>query len=154
MDLQRFLQAALQPRQASVDVPLLKPWFGDAAPVWVVRGLTAAEMARAEEAARGHLDNIRAMVDALVGDAADKAASFRRALGLSESDVPADISRRIEMLTAGAVNPELGPNNREVAVKLAENFPGVFYALTNAIINLTGQGSEPGKPPRSGQTHG
>jgi hypothetical protein len=66
--------------------------------------------------------------------------------------VPADISRRIEMLTAGAVNPALGAANRDVAVKLAESFPGVFYALTNAIINLTGQGSEPGKPRRSGPT--
>ncbi len=152
MDLQRFLQAALQPRQASVDVPLLKPWFGDAEPVWVVRGLTAAEMARADEAARSGLDNVRAMIEALAGDAADKAANFRRSLGLSEDDVPADISRRIEMLTAGAVNPELGTANREVAVKLAEAFPVVFYTLTNQIINLTGQGAEPGKPRRSGPT--
>lgn len=152
MDLQRFLQAALQPRQASIDVPLLAPWFGDAEPVWVVRGLTAAELARAEEAARGHLENVRAMIDALTGDAADKAAAFRRGLGLSETDVPADISRRIEMLAAGSVQPVLGAANRDVAVKLAEAFPGVFYALTNAIINLTGQGSEPGKPRRSGPT--
>ena len=152
MDLQRFLQAALQPRQASIDVPLLKTWFGDANPVWVVRGLTAAEMARANEAALSGLDNVRAMIEALAGDAADKAAAFRRSLGLSDSDVPADVSRRIEMLTAGAVSPELGSANREVAVKLAESFPSVFYALTNAIVNLTGQGCEPGKPRRSGPT--
>jgi len=39
-----------------------------------------------------------------------------------------------------------------VAVKLAETFPTVFYQLTNAITNLTGQGAEVGKPKRSGKT--
>ena len=153
MDLQAFLNAALQPRQQRVPVPELERWFSPGAEVvWVVRGLTAAELARANQAAEHGLANVRALVAALAGDAANKAASIRQTLGLSGDDVPADVSRRIEMLAAGSVSPALGPDNRDVAVKLAEQYAARFYELTNAILNLTGQGSEPGKPKRSGQT--
>lgn len=146
MDIQKFLNANLKPRQTSVDVPELVAWFApDVPPAWVVRGLTAAELCRANQAAERGLDNVRAMVTALAGDG-DKAAAIRQAMGLSTEDVPGDISRRIEMLAAGSVAPELGDGNRDVAVKLAEMFPTVFYQLTNAITNLTGQGAEPGKP--------
>jgi len=153
LDLQAFLSAALQPRQQRVPVPELAHWLlPGAEAVWVVRGLTAAELSRANQAAESGLANVRALVAALAGDAANKAATIRQTLGLSDEDVPADVSRRIEMLTAGSVSPVLGPDNRDVAVKLAEDFPGQFYALTSAIVNLTGQGSEPGKPKRSGST--
>lgn len=152
MDLQKFLQAALAPRQAVVPVPELAAWFGADAPAqWTVRGLSAAELSRANEAAEGGLDKARAMVAALAGDG-DKAAAIRSALGLSAEDVPADISRRIDMLATGSVQPVLGVDGRDVAVKLAEAYPTTFYQLTNTIINLTGQGAEPGKLPRSGQT--
>jgi hypothetical protein len=153
LDLHAFLNATLQPRQQRVPVPELAHWLlPGAEAVWVVRGLSAAEMARANDAAEGGLAKVRALVAALAGDAATKAADIRKTLGLSSDDVPADISRRIEMLAAGSVNPALGPDNRDVAVKLAEDFPSQFYLLTNAIINLTGQGAELGKPKRSGQT--
>ena len=151
MDLQKFLSAQLAPRQSTVDVPELAAWFGKEPAAWTVRGLTAAELSRANQAADRGLDNARAMVAALAGDG-DKAAAIRTAMGLSNDDVPGDISRRIEMLAAGSVAPLLGGDNRDVAVKLAETFPTVFYQLTNAITNLTGQGAEVGKPKRSGKT--
>ena len=152
MDIQKFLNAALRPREASIEVPDLAQWFGaDERPVWVVRGLTAAELGRANQAAERGLDNVRALVAAMAGDG-DKAGAIRRAMGLSDEDVPADISRRIEMLAAGSVAPALGSDNRDVAVKLAETYPTVFYNLTNQILTLTGQGAEMGKPKRSGTT--
>lgn len=151
MDLQKFLGAPLAPRQSTLDVPELAAWFGDKPTVWTVRGLTAAELSRANLAADRGLDTARAMVAALAGDG-DKAATIRAAIGLSNDDVPGDISRRIEMLAAGSVAPVLGTDNRDVAVKLAEAFPTTFYQLTNAITNLTGQGAEVGKPKRSGKT--
>lgn len=152
MDIQKFLNAALQAREASVDVPELAAWFAKGAPtVWMVRGLNAAEMDRARQAGERGLDNMRAMVTALAGQG-DKAAAIRQTMGLSDEDVPGDVSRRIEMLAAGSVAPALGSDNRDVAVKLAETFPTTFYQLTNAIINLTGQGAELGKPKRSGKT--
>lgn len=152
MDIQKFLNAALQPRQQDMPVPDLQGWFpaGKDA-VWTVRGLTAAELARANQAAESGLDNVRAMVAAMAGDG-EKAQAIRKAMGLSSEDVPSDISRRIEMLSAGSVSPLLGADNRDVAVKLAETFPTVFYHLSNAILTLTGQGAEPGKPKRSGKT--
>lgn len=151
MDLQKFLSAPLAPRQSTVEVPELAAWFGKEPAAWTVRGLTAAELSRANQAADRGLDNARAMVAALAGDG-DKAAAIRTAMGLSNDDVPGDVSRRIEMLAAGSVAPLLGGDNRDVAVKLAETFPTVFYQLTNAITNLTGQGAEVGKPKRSGKT--
>ncbi len=152
MHIQEFLNAALRPREASIEVPELAQWFGaDERAVWVVRGLTAAELGRANQAAERGLDNVRALVAAMAGDG-DKAGAIRKAMGLSDEDVPADISRRIEMLAAGSVAPALGSDNRDVAVKLAEAYPTVFYNLTNHILTLTGQGAELGKPKRSGTT--
>ena len=146
MDIQKFLNATLTQRRAEVTVPELAAWFAPgAAPVWTVRGLSAAELSRANQAAERGLDNVRAMVAAMAGEG-DKAAAIRQAMGLSDEEVPGDVSRRIEMLAAGSVAPALGADNRDVAVKLAETFPTVFYQLTNHIINLTGQGAEPGKP--------
>lgn len=152
MDLQKFLNAALRPREASIEVPELAQWFGDGEPaVWVVRSLTAAELGRANQAAERGLENVKAMVAALAGDG-DKAGAIRSAMGISDEDVPADVSRRIEMLAAGSVSPVLGSENRDVAVRLAETFPTVFYNLTNHILTLTGQGAEMGKPRRSGSS--
>lgn len=153
MDLQKFLSAALVPRTEDVPVPELAAWFAEGEPaVWVIRGLTAAEMGRAREAAERGLDNVKALVEALAGDGAGKVVAIRKAFGLADDDVPADVSRRIEMLAAGSVSPALGMDSREVAVKLAETFPTVFFNLTNRILALTGQGAEMGKPKRSGKT--
>ena len=152
MDVQKFLNAALKPREVSIEVPELAEWFGkDEKPVWIVRGLTAAELGRANQAADKSNENLRALVAAMAG-AGDKAGAIRKTMGLSDDDVPTDVSRRIEMLAAGSVSPEVGSANRDVAVKLAESFPTIFYNLTNNILNLTGQGAETGKPKRSGQT--
>lgn len=155
MDLQKFLAASFAHRQAEVEITqdaLAQALFEEGEPrVWIVRGLSAAEMGRVNEAAESNLDNVRAMVLAMAGDG-DKAEAIRKAMGISSDDVPRDTSRRIEMLTHGSVSPVLGLENRDVAVKLAENFSTVFYSLTNHILNLTGQGAELGKPKRSGQT--
>lgn len=153
MNLQRFLDAALVPRQMDVDVAELVGTLFDEGekPVWTVRGLTAAELGRAKQAGVEGLDTVKALVAAMAGDG-DKAMQIRKAFGLSNDDVPQDISYRIEMLAAGSVSPALGVANRDVAVKLAEAFPITFYDLTNKILNLTGQGAELGKPKRSGKT--
>ncbi len=152
MDLNAFLAAALAPREQAVEVPELAAWFAEGEPaVWTVRGLSAAELGRAKEACARGLDNIRALVEAMAGDGnGDKAASIRRAFGLSTDDVPEDVSRRIEMLAAASVSPAIGPENRDVIVKLAESFPTTFYRLSNTVDALTGQGAVEGKPKRSG----
>jgi len=153
MNIQRFLSAALAPRELEVETPeLAGVLFDDGEkPLWKVRGLTAAELGRAKQASEEGLDTIKALVQAMAGDG-DKAAQIRKAFGLGDDDVPQNISYRIELLAAGSVSPVLGAANRDVAVRLAETFPTTFYDLTNKILNLTGQGAVLGKPKRSGET--
>ena len=153
MNLQRFLNAALAPRQLEVETPELAGILFDDGekPVWIVRGLTAAELGRAKQASEEGLDTVKALVQAMAGDG-DKAAQIRKAFGLGDDDVPQNISYRIEVLAAGSVSPTLGTENRDVAVRLAETFPTTFYDLSNKILNLTGQGAVLGKPKRSGKT--
>lgn len=148
MDLQKFLQAQFQAREAVIALPPdLHPFFGKS---WKVRGLSAQELARAREASE-RTDSLKSLVSAMAG-AGDKAQAIRESMGLSDDEVPADISRRIQMLTDGSVEPKLGAENREVAVKVAEQFATTFYELTNKILELTGSGSEVGKPKRSSRT--
>ena len=156
MDLQKFLNSVLAPREAEIEVPELGDWFGkDERCVWVVRGLTAAELARANAAASDAAENVRALVAAIAGGSeGEKTVALRKTLGLSTDEVHSDVSRRIEMLAIASVTPCLGPDHRDVAVKLAEAFPTVFYNLTNHILTLTGQGAALGKSKRSGQTRG
>jgi len=148
MDLQKFLNAQFRAREAAIKLPPdLQSFFGE---TWKVRGLTAAELARSREASE-RSESLKALVSAMAG-AGDKAEAIKTSMGLSDEEVPADISRRIEMLAAGSVEPKLGSENRDVAVKLAETHATTFYELTNRILELTGGGSEPGKPRRSTKT--
>lgn len=150
MNLQKFLNESFVPRTATIEVPELAEYFADSEPAeWIVRGLTAAELARANLAAEHGAENARALIEAFAGSG-DKAAAIKKAAGIDDAEVPGDVSRRIEMLTAGSVSPVLGNENRDGAVRLAETFPTVFYNLTNKILSLTGQGSEVGKRKRSG----
>lgn len=151
LDVQKFLSASVKAREADVPVPALSSFFEKGEkPIWRVRGLTAAELGRAREA-KDRGETLKAMVRAMSGDG-DKAESIREAMGLSEGEVPDDVSQRIEMLAAGSVSPEVGQENRDVVVRLAENWPVTFYELTNKIHELTGDGAELGKPKRSGKT--
>lgn len=151
MDLQKFLNANLKVREADIPVPALSSFFPKGKkPVWRVRALTAAEWGRAREA-KDRSESMQAMVRAMSGDG-DKGEELRKMLGVSDDEVPIDVSRRIEMLAIGSVDPELGSDNRDVAVRLAETFPIMFYELTNKIQELSGQGAELGKPKGSGKT--
>lgn len=150
MDIQSFLNASLKTREASISVPALSEWF-DGDPVWVVRGVTAAELGRARAAAdegRGLAD----LVAALANNNADKSDALRKLVGVPSGDVPRDVSLRIQLLIDGSVNPAIGDANRDVVVKLAESYPTIFYELTTAILNLTGQGAEVGKRKASGSS--
>jgi len=149
MDLQKFLNASLNLREASIPVPELAEFFEEKEPTWTVRGLTAAELARTQDAAEAGA-NMAALVEALASGT-DKAEAIKKLAGVPSNDVPKDVSRRIQLLVEGSVSPEIGENNRDVAVRLAETFPTVFYNLTNKILSLTGQGAEPGKRKASGK---
>jgi len=148
MDLQKFLNASLNPREATIPVPELSEFFESDEPSWTVRGVTASELARCNEASQSGA-SLNTLVEALASG--DKADALRKLAGVPGKDVPADISRRIQSLVEGSVSPALDDDSRDVAVRLAETFPTIFYNLTNKIFSLTGEGAEPGKRKPSGK---
>lgn len=154
MKIDRFVNADLKPRQREVEIPELAGVLFDEGenPVWIVRGLTAAELGRARQMAAEGRNNVAALVDALAGGS-DKAANIRKAFGLGD-DVPEMISLQIEMLTIASVSPKLGSEYRDVVVKLSEAFPTRFQQLVTAVSELTALGAELGKPRPSGTTAG
>jgi len=148
MDSSAFLKASFSPREASIDVPQLAEFFEDDSPKWKVRSLTAAELARCNNAGET-TKKTAALVQAL--SEGPNADAIRKLAGIVDAGTPEDVSRRIQALVIGSVEPALSEENRDVAVKLAETFPMIFYALTNRIFELTGEGSEPGKRKASGK---
>jgi len=139
-DLKKFRNAKFEARFEDVPVPDLKEFFGEGAeaPAWRVRGLTGHELGKVNEAAERNR-NVSAILEALLSNSADdKAEAVKKLVGLDDA-VPHDIARRLEMLSLGSVDPEM---DLELAVKLCTHFPIEFFALTNAITKLTGQGAE------------
>jgi len=140
---QAFMQAKLVARQRAISVPVLSDWFEDEEPKWVVRGLTANELAKVNEAERRNKRE-SALIDALAdANRQEIISEMQRALGRGRDTMP-DLARRLELLTLGSVAPEC---SEELAVKMAEKFPVQFFELTNAVLELTGQGSDAEKKP-------
>lgn len=151
MDINKFLTAKYSARTESVPVPELADYFADGVdPVWTIKGLTSAEVAVTKQA-YDRTETARALISALANNT-EKVKAVTNALGLTGSDVPQDVSRRIESLVLGSVDPVIDAGGRDFVVRLSEVFPVTFYNLTNKIDALTGQGQEPGKPKPSGQT--
>lgn len=134
----KFLSAKYTDRTESIPVPGLKKYFEeDEEPVWVVKALTAEEIARAnDEVAK--LTNVSAIIMALTSAAANaKAQAVKELVGLSEEHPPADVVKRIAHLVYGSVSPTC---QRDTAIRLGENHAVVFFALTNKIMELSGKG--------------
>jgi hypothetical protein len=147
-DTKAFMKARLIPRETAIPVPDLKDFFPEGEAVWKVRGLTGQELGRVNAAAE-KAKNIAAVLDGLLSASdKDKAAGIRKLVGADPTQTPADISRRLEMLQIGSVDPKC---DEDLAVRVCEKFPVEFYQLTNEITKLTGQGHELGKPQASGK---
>ena len=146
-DNKKFMKTRYQHRTEGVPVPDLADYFeGD--PVWIVRGLTGAELGRAAEAA-DRSKAVVAIIEALTSDSSkDKADAVKELMGIGGT-TPQDIAKRIEHLVLGSVDPKC---TMDMAVKLAETHPIEFYQVTNMIMKLTGMGQLPGKSTPSGET--
>ena len=145
----KFMNTNFTPRTKDIPVPDLKDYFDpNTEPVFKVRGLTGPELARVHEAVDKH-KNIAGLISGLLsGQTQEKIDSIRSALGVTD-DVPAEIARRLEMISIACIEPKI---SLETAVKLSETFPIEFYEITTAISNLTGRGQLPGKQKSSGET--
>lgn len=145
----KFMSTNFTPRTKDVKVPDMKDFFDDdSEPVFRVRGLTGNELARVHEAVDKHRDIAGLVSGLLSGQSQEKIDSIRSAIGVTD-DVPAEIARRLEMLSIASVDPVI---SLELAVKFCESYPIEFYSVTGAISELTGQGQLPGKPTPSGKT--
>jgi len=145
-DNQSFMKAKFQPRTADIKLDALQGFFGDADPLWTVRGQTASELARAIESSSKE-KNLDSIIKA-IGSNKSQIEELKSAIGLGD-ETPTDIIKRLEMLHVCSVSPEI---DLPVAIKLAENFPIEFYMLTNKITELTGLGADVKKPKGSGKT--
>jgi len=140
-NVEKFASSTLKQRTARVQVPDLAPFFDEGEPrEWVVRGLTGAELFRANEAAERQ-KVVGTVAEALANDQKSIDA-IRNALGINKG-TPAELAKRLEMMVAGSVSPEV---DLATAVKLAEHFPVEFAMITREITTLTGMGSELVKP--------
>lgn len=148
-DVKSFKKAKFEDRTKRVPVPDLKGWFAEGeAPVFVVRGLTAEELARCNEAVQKNR-NMDAVLQALHSrNQQEKIQAMREMLGVTES-VPDDLAKRLEQFALGTVDPDM---DHETAVKFAEAYPVEFYQITNQIMELTGQGRQVAKKKSSGPT--
>lgn len=131
----KFLDTKFEPRTEEVKVPDLQDFFeGD--PVWLVRGLTAHELAKADERA-SNVKSIANLAEALVQPGnTDKVKSIQAALGIGD-DTPKDLAKRFEHFVLGSLEPKV---EMDIAVKIAETFPVEFYQITNTIVRITGKG--------------
>ena len=132
-----FEKANFEARTKSVSVEALADFFNEGEkPEFLVRGLSSNELHRAMNAQKtqASIDNLLTAI----AEGKDSADAVRKVLGYSK-DTPAEVAKRMEMLVSGCVEPKM---TMPLAVKLAENFPIEFLALTNVITELTGQGYE------------
>lgn len=143
-DFNKYKSEEFAPRTAEVDCPELKDYFqpGDKT-VWVVRNVTAIELAKIREAVDRNGKALQELVASLVW-ADGKQGDVLKDVGARINDqVPSDIVRRYEVLMFGSVCPEV--KEKADAIMLGKNHPGVFYEITNKILELTGIGAMPGK---------
>jgi hypothetical protein len=139
-DLNAFRQAEFKPRETEIEFSALADFGG----TFKVRGLTATEIAQADEAAqKGKL--LSDLVEELAGSAGKKkAAALLEGVGVSD-DVPALLAKRYEHVCMGVVEPKMDLAD---VVKLGDAFPIEFSQLANKILELTGQGQVADVKPR------
>jgi hypothetical protein len=135
-DVDGFMKAEFVHRTSQVKVPLMSHWFGeDEEPVFIVRGLTASEIARCNEAA-GVSNTVDTIVSAITSNKM-QTDQVREALGLSEKGTPAELIKRLKQMVYGCVEPVI---NEAVAAKIGKAHPVELMILTNEIVKLTGMG--------------
>jgi hypothetical protein len=146
---EKFDQSQFQERTTEVPVPELSEFFDkEDKLIWTVRGLTGHELAKVNEAIRLNKD-IDSILSGITSETqSEKIEAVKESLGLTDN-TPGDLVRRIAALKNASVDPV---TSQEMAVKLADTFPTIFYLLTNKIFELTGEGKMLGELKASGET--
>jgi len=145
-DAKAFAQAKLAPRTRAVPVPDLAGWFEEGEePVWVVRSLSANEIAKIREAETRNKREAALLEAITQGSKSEIVRELQATLGRGPDTRP-DLARRLETLALGSLEPAC---SEELAVRLGQHFPVTLYQLTDAIMELSGRGSDVEKKPES-----
>ena len=138
----KFQTANFAPRTFDVLVHDLKDFFdeGDKL-VWTVRGLTGPELGKVNEASTQNKALSELVEGILSENLTTKIEAIKESLGLTDS-VPDEVVRGIMQIRLGSIEPEC---TQEMAVRLADTHPVVFYTLWRKIIELTGMGQSLGE---------
>lgn len=149
-DTKKFLKEKYVHRVEEVAVPDMAAFFSEGEKaVWKVRGLTGQELGRANEAVEKNR-NVAAILEGIMSATGkEKTEAVKSMIGVAAGQTPADVVKRIEHLVIGSVDPAC---TQEMAVKVCEVWPVVFFDLTNTILKLSGAGQMPGKQKPSGET--
>lgn len=136
LDIKAFQKAKFVPRETEVTLEgLAEAGFGDGKVI--VRGLTACEIAEAEESAsKGKL--LSDLVERLAGAGKEKVSALMDGIGYHE-DTPAALAKRMEHVRLATVSPKM--DLADIA-KLGEVFPVEFSIMANKIMELTGKGQQ------------
>ncbi len=142
-DLDKFRKTTFKPREEEMIFPDIES--AGFSGKFRVRGLTAEEIARSEEAStKGKL--LSDLVEKLAGSAGkEKASALLEGVGISTA-VPATLAKRYEHVCAGVVDPALTISD---AVKFGDVWPMEFNQLANKILELTGMGKVAEVKPQS-----
>lgn len=143
-DLGAFRKAKFTPREE--DVPLAElaeaglAESGEAGKkpaevVFRVRGLTAQELAKADEEADSS-QLLAKVAERLAGSEAEKVQALVDGLGLGQG-TPKTLAKKIAHVQMGVIDPEMKVTD---VAKLADAFPMEFTKLANRIYGLTGKG--------------
>lgn len=142
-DAKKFLSEQFEARTGTIPLPNLRDWYNniedDEVPKWTVRGLTAVELARCEEAATKGRGSVKALLETLrKANRVEGIDEIERSLGVDEK-IPLKLAMKLEHVVTGVVEPEL---TLQLAVKFAAVFPIEFEIVHIKINELTGNGQE------------
>jgi hypothetical protein len=141
-DATSFINTKFEPRTKDIPVPDLKKWFPKKEkPVWKIRVLTGAELGQAEQAAENKELSEKIYESLLTKNSKDVADRVKELVGQT-AEKPASTAKRLYHIHYASIDPVCP---FELAVKLCDNYPVLFYAISNAILVLSGQGNLPGK---------
>lgn len=106
---------------------------------WIVRGLSAAELSKAEIAARGGRKALQDALETHLNEGMDGLAASILATQEIGENLDFLTALRVEVLSIGSVTPQIDVS---VAAKIGKNFPTEFRLLSEAVLTLTGKGGE------------
>lgn len=143
-DSSKFLSTPFKPRTETVRIPQLKEFFAEGLdPTWTVRGLEAQELATVRLARFKRRNQLAALntLSSFSASTSARQAMLEKIISMS-GEVEAEVAGRLEMLCIASVEPKI---SMDIAVKLSQIYPTVFWSLTDMVTTLTDQGAVVGE---------